>query len=176
MNDNYYNCYPKCDNYYYFDNDYNYICLNETKCSNNEYKYLIEEKKQCVNNCTKYSEYKYHFRNKCYDKCPGNISNKSETKDYFCESICSRELPYELIESQLCVNNCTIKQINNKKCKLNFKANDRNETYTVQEKMVEDVKEEIVNGLDTTEVDKGKDIIIEDISPENHPTGQKEMA
>ena len=103
----YYNCYPKCDNYYYFDNGNNYRCVNNTECPN-DYKYLIEEKSQCTDNCTKCSEYKYHFRNKCYNECPNKISNKSETKDYFCEPICDRDSPYELLESQLCVNNCTI--------------------------------------------------------------------
>ena len=46
--DGYYNCYPKCDNYYYFDTDKNFICLNKNECPN-DYNNLIEEKKnQCI--------------------------------------------------------------------------------------------------------------------------------
>ena len=40
----YYNCYPKCDNYYYFDADKNFICLNKTECPD-DYNNLIEGKK-----------------------------------------------------------------------------------------------------------------------------------
>ena len=42
--DGYYNCYPKCDNYYYFDADKNFICLNKTECPD-DYNNLIEGKK-----------------------------------------------------------------------------------------------------------------------------------
>ena len=39
-----YNCYPKCDNHYYFDKNKNYICLNKKEYSD-DYIFLIEEKK-----------------------------------------------------------------------------------------------------------------------------------
>ena len=60
------------------------------------------------------------------------------------------------------MNNCTINQINNKICKINYKSNNKNETNAAQEKMVEDVKNEITNGLDTTGIDKGEDIVIKE--------------
>ena len=39
----YYNCYRKCDYYYYFDEDKNYKCSSENGCPD-DYNYLIEEK------------------------------------------------------------------------------------------------------------------------------------
>ena len=79
----YYNCYPKCNNsYYYFDNNKNFICLNKTECPIG-YNNLIEEKKQCIDNCENDPEYKFYFRKKCYKECPKGISYESETQNYF---------------------------------------------------------------------------------------------
>ena len=71
-----------------------------------------------------------------------------------------------LIETQTCVNNCSLLQIINKKCQLNFKTENPEEMNAILEKMVEDIKNEMTNGLDTTEVDKDKDIVIEETAEE----------
>ena len=56
----YYNCYPNCTYYYYFNELDNYTCVNKSKCPE-DYKYLIEEKRQCVKSCDE-TEYPYEFR------------------------------------------------------------------------------------------------------------------
>ena len=38
---------------------------------------------------------------------PKNISEKSEIKKNLCEVICTKEFPYEKIQTQECVNNCS---------------------------------------------------------------------
>ena len=156
-----YNCYPKCDNYYYFDKEKNYICLDKKECSD-DYIYLIEDKNQCLSNCKEYPYFLYEFQKKCYDSCPENISEISKERENYCEIKCPKEMPYELIENQKCVNNCTITQINKKLCKINFISENKSEKNEAQEKMVEDIQGEITNGIDTSGIDSGEDIIIQE--------------
>ena len=132
-----------CDFYFYYDdNIQKYYCTPYNNCVN-YYDKIISEKNQCVHDCKQYKDFQYEFKNKCYNKCPEEISEVSKEKEYFCELKCSKDLPYELIETQTCVETCTLTEINNKKCKKNY------------------IKEEITNGLDTSGIDKGEDIIIQ---------------
>ena len=64
--ENDYNCYEKCNNYYYFDSSKKFYCVSE--CPNN-YNKLIESKKKCISDCRNDEIYKYAYENKCYDKC-----------------------------------------------------------------------------------------------------------
>ena len=90
----YYNCYT-CNNYY-FNNFGTFICLNEKICPQN-FSNLIEVKRQCIDKCSNDLEYKYEFRNKCYKKCPDIISQESKNKIFYCESICTKTKPFEII-------------------------------------------------------------------------------
>ena len=56
-----------------------------------------------------------------------NISEISKERENYCEIKCPKEMPYELIENQKCVNNCTITQINKKLCKINFISENKSE-------------------------------------------------
>ena len=161
LNDNYY-CYPKPDNIA-FDSDKNYKCLYYNECPVN-YKYIIEEKNQCVYNCKQYPGFPFEFQKKCYYSCPKNISEISEEKENYCEIICPKESPFEIIEIQHCVSNCTISQLNNKLCKLNFKSNNKTEMNEILEKMVENIRDKLINSLDldTSIIDEGEDIIIQE--------------
>jgi len=49
---NYINCYKKCDNYYYFDENNNYQCTDKLSCPI-EYPVLNQEKKECLARDTK---------------------------------------------------------------------------------------------------------------------------
>ena len=155
-----YNCYPRPDNIN-FDNDKNYKCLNNNRCPDN-YKYIIEEKHQCVYNCKQYPGFPYEFQKKCYNSCPENISEISEEKEYYCEIKCPKDLPYEIIKIQQCVSNCTFHQISNKLCKLNFKSNNNSEENEAQEKMIEAIRNEIINALDSSGIDEGEDMVIQE--------------
>ena len=156
----YYTCPSQTDNYYY-NVDKKYICLYGKECPNN-YKYIIEEKKQCVNDCKNYPDFSFGFQKKCYNACPPNISKISDKKENYCEIICPKELPFELIETQKCVNNCALKQIISNLCVINFKNDNKNEENEAQENKVENVRKEITNGFDTSDIDGGKDIVIQE--------------
>ena len=159
-NDNY-NCYPKCDNYYYFDKVKNYICTNNDECPN-DYKYLIEDKNQCVSECKLYPNFPIEYQKYCYNSCPVKKFKISEEKKYYKETKCPKDLPYEIIKDHICVKNCNLVQINEHLCKLNYESDNKNEQNEAQEKMVENIKEEITNGLDTSGINKGDDIIIQE--------------
>ena len=68
-----YNCLPKCINYYYY-NKY-----NQTKCTENdecplEYPYLIANKSKCVDNCYNDNEFILLFKSECFKTCPEGTS------------------------------------------------------------------------------------------------------
>ena len=52
---------------------------------------------------------------KCYRECPKNTI----LNNYYCEVECPESLPYEILKTQECVNNCTVNEINKKMCILN---------------------------------------------------------
>ena len=65
------NCYLKCYNYYYFDENDIYQCTDSKECPPSHSKF-IEEKRKCINECIYDDTYKYEYNNKCYKKCPNN--------------------------------------------------------------------------------------------------------
>ena len=148
-------------NNYYYNEDKNYICLYIKECPNND-KYLIEEKNQCVNDCKNYPDFSFEFQRKCYNSCPMNISKLLDKKENYCEIICPKELPFEIIEIQQCVNYCSLQQIKNNLCILNYKSENKNEENEAQENIVENIRKEMANGFDTSDIDKGEDIIIQE--------------
>ena len=156
------NCYNRCDfNFYYDENNQIYYCTPDNNCVN-YYDKMIPEKKQCVHDCKQYQDFPFELQKKCYNKCPANISEISKEREYYCEIKCPKDSPYELIEIQKCVKDCTLSQINSKKCKKNYISIDKNDENEVQEQLIENIKEEIINGLNTSGIDKGEDIIIQE--------------
>ena len=157
----YLNCYDKCEfNFYYDENNKKYYCTPDDNCVN-YFDKIISEKNQCIDDCKKDSVFPFEFQKKCYNICPINISQISNDKNH-CEIKCPKDLPYELIETQTCVKECTISQLNNKLCKINFKNDNKSETNDAQEKMVENIRNEITNGIDISGIDKGNDIMIQE--------------
>jgi surface protein len=125
-------CYDKCDSNcktcYYEEN------IPSSNCSScYENKYLKNGK--CVDDCKSDSDYQYEFKHTCYQECPYNISVKSETKDFYCEAKCSKEYPFEIIETQTCVSSCSITQSESGICKINYISEDEN-NKEVEEKAV----------------------------------------
>ena len=154
------NCYQSYESY----SNYNSIDIKDNffldfSCPKNFDKF-IPMKNKCIDDCQKDSDYKYEFNHTCYRECP-YISVQSETKDFYCEVKCPFENPYELIETQNCVNNCTIKERGSGLCKINFISNEEKNNKEIEEKVVESIKEELTNSFDTSDVDGGKDIVIE---------------
>ena len=162
---NHINCYKQCEYYFYHIEDIDkYYCTPEQLCSMNISKLLIPQKNQCIDDCTKDSEYQYEFRHTCYKECPELISEISQTKNFYCEVICTKELPFEIIETQECTNNCTISQREKGFCKNNYQPKESEENKEaekeVEQKAVENVKEELTQGFDTSNVDQGNNVVI----------------
>ena len=154
---NYTNCYEKCQYYFYYDNKTNKnYCTLESKCPK-EYNKLIPMKNQCIEYCDMDDIYKYEFQKKCYSKCPKN----TERKNYYCNIKCPKEYPFEFISSQECVSNCNISDIQNKLCIINYQNNET-ESVAVFDGVVNNIRQELTSGFDTSNIDKGENIVIED--------------
>ena len=76
--ENDYNCYNICVNYYYFDSNNKYYCVNE--CPSNYNKLLGS---RCVDNCSDFENFKFEYENKCYNECP-SISHISNDNSFLC--------------------------------------------------------------------------------------------
>ena len=128
---NYYNCYGKCPNFYFIEEnneDTKYKCTLNSECPD-KYNKLIEDLGKCIDKCEKENNYKYEYRNKCFKDCPeGTIRNKNtleSDKIYFCKPICEEEKPFEIIKEQNCVKFCSIEELNSNICIFNFNSNNQ---------------------------------------------------
>lgn len=90
-----------------------------------EYNKVIPGKKQCIDNCSKDDTYKYQFRSECYKECPKGTKTSSKINN-FCELICSKEYPFELVENQTCTNFCSINDFHKKRCISNYQDKETN--------------------------------------------------
>ena len=77
----YKNCYNKCDNYYYLDDNNKLYCTNKLNCPD-EYSKLIISKRQCINDCTEDTLFKYEFKKQCFRSCPFGTKN-NEINTFF---------------------------------------------------------------------------------------------
>ena len=147
-------CDSNCKTCYFAEN----IPISSNCSSCYENKYLKNGK--CVDDCKNDSDYQYEFNHTCYHECPYNISVKSKTKEFYCEVKCSKENPFEIIETQTCVSSCSITQRESGMCKINYISEDENINKEVEEKAIENVKEELTNGFNTSNIDSGKNVVI----------------
>ena len=158
---NYTNCYKNCKYYFYFDNKTNeYFCTSELKCPN-EYSKLKTDNNQCVEDCKTDSIYKYEFKKKCYSICPNN-TELSQNKDYYCNVKCPQQYPFEIISTQECVSNCSINARKNNLCITNYISTEKEYSSAVQDEAINNIREDLTNGFDTSDIDDGGDIVIEE--------------
>ena len=153
------NCYNICDFYFYSDNGTNY-CTSNNSCPE-KFDKFIPEKKQCIEECKKDIDYKFQFRHTCFSECPSNISQISLYTNFSCDVICPKDDFFEVIETQYCVHNCTIKQRECGICRINYKNNEtENKEYEdiALEKLIVELTD---NNFNFSRIDSGKDIIIE---------------
>ena len=158
------NCYQECEfNTYYNETSKKYYCTISSSCPE-IYDKLIPEKKTCVKKCDKGLDYRYEFRHTCYENCPDKISVQSKNKKFYCEAICPKEFPFEIISTQYCVDSCSIYESQNGLCKINYESkeqtNSDKDNKEVENKAVKNIQEEMTKSLDTTEIDKGESITI----------------
>ena len=171
----YKNCYDNYNNcpYYYFDTaEDKYYCTYNSACEG-IYNKLIIETKECIDECDKRSKYKY--RNQCYPECPENTI-KSLNKNFDCEIICNESQPFELINEQICIEDCSLNLIKQKLCIFKYQKiqiEDNPENNNGENKKNEEIK--VINILldsyekgftsedyNTSEIDKGQDDVYEE--------------
>ena len=68
-----YNCFPKCTHYYYYNKYKQYKCTEADECPL-EYPFLIANKSKCVDNCYSDSDFNLMFKNECFQRCPEGTS------------------------------------------------------------------------------------------------------
>ena len=99
-------------------------CTTSLNCPE-DYNKLIKEKGQCLKKCDTDSKYIYEFRKECFEKCP-NGTKESDSNPHFCEIICPKNSPLEIISNQTCVSYCSINDLNEGLYKFNYEDNDTN--------------------------------------------------
>ena len=172
----YKNCYNNsinCPFYYYFDNmEQKYYCTQNLKCEGT-YNKLILGTNECIDECEGINRYK--FRNQCYQDCPeGTI--KSLNKSFYCEIICNESQPFELINEQICVDDCSLNLIKKKLCILKYqkiKILEKSENGNKEYKKNEEIKAQNIlldnyekgftsEDYNTSEIDQGQDDVYEE--------------
>ena len=155
-----YNCYPNCSFYYYFDEKKIYHCTENPFCPQ-EYSKLINGTRQCVKTCFDTKKTKYEYQYKCYDRCPPEISYNLNDTDYFCKITCPFEEPFEMVEEQICVSNCTIMERKDKLCVTNYRGNRSNNE--VQDKVLANLQDDIIDTFDYHYINENVSIVLEEI-------------
>ena len=124
--------------------------------------YKINEKEKYIINYNSTID-KDEYKEKCYNVCLENAAlhyiSEFEMKIYHCEPRCPKEYPFEKNDTHSCVKNCSIIEREMEICKINFISDDEN-NKEVEEKEVEHIKEELSNGFNTSDIDGGKNLII----------------
>ena len=168
---------------------YIYNLINNTECFTIScesdwrkfQKKLDNETNECCDDCY-LNLSKFEYEGKCYSTCPDNTINYNhkcydKEEEEIChiysnctscpenkylkkgKCYCKEEYSFENTETQNCVNFCTINDLQKGLCKINYEQNEESSKET-EEKALENVKEELTNDFNTTDIDNGKDIII----------------
>ena len=154
-----YNCYPNCSFYYYFDNNI-YKCSEENKCPK-EFGKLLNGSRECVKTCADYAERKKEYQKKCYKVCPVDEELLVDKTSDICRAKCPNfEEPFEMIEEQTCVSNCTIMERKEGKCITNYYGPRSN--AEVQDKVLSNIMDDIIDTFNYTYIDEYNSIVLEE--------------
>ena len=164
---NSFNCYSQCPYFYYIEeknNDTKYKCTSNKTCPKN-YNKLISNLSKCIDKCEKEDNYKYEYKNRCFNDCPEGTMRNNNTLDndkkYFCKPICSMEEPFEIIQEQKCVKYCTTEDLNNNICILNFI--DDNQDNSNKDILINNFEKYFTSDdYNTTKIEKGEDEIYQE--------------
>ena len=144
-------------------------------------KKLDNETNECCDDCY-LNLSKFEYEGKCYSTCPDNTINYNhkcydKEEEEIChiysnctscpenkylkkgKCYCKEEYPFEIAETQICVSYCTIIERQEGLCKINYEQNEES-NKEIEEKALENVKEELTNDFNTSDIDNGKDVII----------------
>ena len=165
----YKNCYSS--DYLYFDKTDNISNSILNFQYPKEYDKLIEDKNRSISNCTGDEIYKYEFRNKCYENCPINSTERKNSSEltglslnykYFCKPICDEDTPFEMVSTQECLKNCEIVYIIKKLCIINYKGKKENDYIKASDIMLENSEFIFTsNNYNLTYLEEGNNDIIE---------------
>ena len=156
---NYTNCYPECLFNFYFDDEYNYICLDKPGCPSIA-PLLIENSKQCVKSCKNTKKYIYEFRQSCFSSCPiYSEPDFDNSGKLICRVICPFHLPFEKVKEQICVSSCTIMERYDKLCITNYTKDRFNE---IQDMIMADIRSDITDTFNYSLITPEKSIIHEE--------------
>ena len=155
-NYNFTNCYPRCRYNYYFDENDNYTCLNTPGCPSFA-SFLLYKTKQCVKSCN--DKYKYILGNTCYETCPIDSKNISNSSGYYCNLSCPFDRPFEVVDEQICTSYCTIMERYYKQCFTNYEGERINE---VQDLVLSNIREDIVETFDYKFITKDQNLILKE--------------
>ena len=108
---------------------------------------------------------KFLYMGNCYKKCPSGVPflNKKINKKICKEELkCPKEKPYEYISKEICIEFCSIYELENNICNINYKnrENSEQEKIELKKKIIQNIQKEITTYFNTNEIDKGKSIII----------------
>ena len=178
MNNNYKNCYnsPPTN----FITDFKPDIIMDNNCDNNKGK-IINGDKKCIDNCFEDKIYKYEFNNTCFEKCP-NSTIESKKNKFFCDLLCPKEKPFELLITQICIENCSISDMFNNICKINYEEKNKTKKEDLGKKIVEeilngnlgDLIQEILNNK--TDFVINEDNAIHQITTLNHQSGNNNLS
>ena len=128
------NCFAKCDFYFYFNESNIYQCTENEICPE-KYNKLIMHKNKCIDECKNDNIYQYDYKNVCYKNCPNGTKILND-ENYIC---------YEI------KNNNTNNIIS--------KYNTSDEVIIEDLDFLEKLQNFLINELNLTEIDNGKDLI-----------------
>ena len=166
------NCFRNCSFYHYFDKNQNiYFCTETFECPE-EYNKLIFEKNECINKCDEDDNYKYEFRKKCYKECPEESKNNTSNNNYYCEAVCTEEYPFEYLSTQECLEFCSIYEIQNKLCILNYQDDhgntesnnkeESNDEFITEKLMIKNLEKDFTSqNYNTSKLENGEDDVIQ---------------
>ena len=158
-----FNCYPECTYYYYFDENNTYQCTEGPECPP-KFSKLIPDEKQCIENCSLLKEKNKtkEYRKACYEECP-IPTDLLIFENELCRSRCPNfEEPFEMVEKQICVSNCTIMERHKGLCITNYYGNRTNEE--VQDKVFSNILDNIVDTFDYTYINDSTSIVLREVN------------
>ena len=153
------NCYINCDYYHYFV-EHKYYCTDLPICPSH-YEFLIEELNQCVKSCKDVPGYPKIFRNKCYKECPIEKSREdTEDNSDICKLVCPYDEPFEMVLSQTCAKNCSIMDLKNKLCVINYGGN--RTIMQNQDLLQSNIMNDLVSSFNVTSMSDDETILFEE--------------
>ena len=108
-------------------------CLNDWKIKQRK---IIYGKDICVYDCSLDNEFKYEFKNTCYNDCPKGTYLSNENNK--CLIICREDFPFE--KNEECIANCNAQDFLNNICKIN------NQNINSKQYMINTIKNKIIDG------------------------------